>query len=169
MDASHRWPRTLTPALLAGLLALAGCDKPEDKKTATPEQPAATAQAAEVSGTLIYREREALPEDARIHVQLLDVSRMDAPATVLSEETFSSDGRQVPIPFTLTFKPAGIDARHHYAVRAEIHDADGQLRWTTMQQHRVDLSAGSPPPVELMLGKVTSGEERVPAEEVLEE
>ncbi|AJD50099.1 lipoprotein-related protein [Isoalcanivorax pacificus W11-5] len=168
MDVSHRLPRTLTLALLASLLTLAGCDKPEDKKAAT-EPPPATAQEAEVSGTLIYREREALPQDARIHVQLLDVSLMDVPATVLSEKTFSSDGRQVPIPFTLTFKPAGIDARHHYAVRGEIRDADGQLRWTTMQQHRVDLSAGSPPPVELMLGKVTSGEERVPAEEVLEE
>src|SRR5690606_3762314 len=125
-------------ALLASLLTLTGCDKPEDKPPATAStpatgQPATTAQAAEVSGTLIYREREALPEDARIHVQLLDVSLMDAPAKVLSEKTFHSGGRQVPIPFTLTFKPAGIDARHHYAVRGEIHAADGRLRWTTMR------------------------------------
>lgn len=39
----------------------------------------------EIKGEAMYRERIALPADAKLIVQLLDVSKMDVPAVVMAE------------------------------------------------------------------------------------
>lgn len=72
-----------------------------------------------LSGTLAYRERIALPPGAEAIVQLLDVSRADAPAVVVAEQRFAIE-RQVPIPYRLAYDPATIEARNAYSVSARI-------------------------------------------------
>jgi len=86
---------------------------------------------ATLSGTVTYRERMALPVNALISVRLSDISRQDAPAIVIAEQTIDAMGKSVPIPFALDYDPSRIDERMSYAVRAEIRSADGQLLWTT--------------------------------------
>ncbi len=49
-----------------------------------------------VEGSLVYRERIALPDNARITVTLSDVSKMDVPADVISSQAFMAEGKQVP-------------------------------------------------------------------------
>ncbi|MCB0158156.1 MAG: YbaY family lipoprotein, partial [Caldilineaceae bacterium] len=77
-----------------------------------------------VTGTVTYRQRSALPPDAVVRVQLIDVSLADAPAQVLGEQVITRPG-QVPVPFAVAYNPDAIDSRNRYAVQAEIFDGDG--------------------------------------------
>lgn len=90
-----------------------------------------------VEGTLSYRVRQALPEDARVRVVLEDVSLQDVPARVLGEQEFTTSGHQVPLAFQVAFDPTEIDSRHSYAVRAEIESADGRVVFRTTQSFPV--------------------------------
>ncbi len=122
----------LTLPLIAALAACAA--------HAGSEPPAgADAASRTLSGTVAYRERIALPPDAQVKVTLADVGRADAPAIVIAQSEFPSEGRQVPIPFSLTFDPARIAPRGTYAVSARITDASGTLLWIT--DTRVPLPA----------------------------
>ena len=84
-----------------------------------------------LSGTVAYRERMALPPDARLAVALRDVSRMDVAAPAIAEVERATDGAQVPLAFTLEYDPARINPRGRYAVSARISDGSGRLLWTT--------------------------------------
>ena len=102
---------------------------------ATPSTPPAP-ELVRVTGTVAYRERIALDPSAEVVVQLLDVSRMDAPATVLAEQRIRADGKQVPIAFDLGVDPARIDPRMRYNVSARILK-DGQLLFITDRAYPV--------------------------------
>ena len=65
---------------------------------------ATAAGAAEIRGTVTYRERMALPPDARLEVDLLDVSRADAAAERVTGATYAIT-HQVPIGFLLPTTP----------------------------------------------------------------
>lgn len=137
----------LIPAVLAA--ALAGCQTPPgDAATAARPAPATLVT---LSGSATYRERIALPPDARLTVRISDVSRMDAPAAVIAETQVAAKGRQVPLPFSVDYDPARIDPRGRYAVSARITDGGGRLIWIT------DTHVGLPPPgqaVDLLLARV---------------
>jgi putative lipoprotein len=89
-----------------------------------------------VTGTVTYLQRMALPPAAEVRVRLEDVSLQDAPAGLIAEETFSTKGKQVPIPFTIKFDRKLIEESHAYSVRAEIY-VDGEQRFTTTQTYPV--------------------------------
>lgn len=105
-----------------------------------------------VTGTIAYRERVALAPDAVIRVQLVDVSRADAPAVVLGEQVFTADGRQPPFAFEIAYDPSRIDARMSYAVQARIEEG-GQLRFVTDQRYAV-VTHGAPAHADLLLRSV---------------
>ena len=83
-----------------------------------------------ISGTVSYRERIALPENAVVTVTLEDISLADAPSTVIATQEFTTDGKQVPFAFELSYDNDKIKANHRYNMRAAIH-VDGKLRFTT--------------------------------------
>ncbi|MCU0503999.1 MAG: YbaY family lipoprotein [Anaerolineae bacterium] len=105
---------------------------------------AASAQQAtgKVTGTVTYRERVTLPPTARVIVELQDVSRADAAATIVATQTLDPAGKAPPYPFELTYDPAKIDQRNTYAVRATIRDGD-KLLFTSTQAHLV-ITRGNP-------------------------
>lgn len=105
-----------------------------------------------VSGTVTYLQRSALPPQAVVEVQLVDVSRADAPAIVIDSVTFETGGRQVPFPFELTYDPAQIDERFTYAVQARI-TVDGQLRFISTRSYQV-ITRGNPNTVEVIVDPV---------------
>jgi len=117
------------------------------------EAPAPAGTPGRVTGNVAYRERIALPPDAVLQVRLEDVSRADAPASVVAEQTIRTEGRQVPVPFVLEYAPGRIEAGHRYVVRAEIRDGAGELRWTTTEAHPV-LTDGAPSEVEILVRRV---------------
>lgn len=120
---------------------------------AEPIEPAATATLAHrtLDGSVVYRERIAMPPGAVITVQLLDVSRQDVAADVLAEAVIERPGN-VPVPFTLSYDPATIEPRHSYAVSARI-TVDGELWWITADRHTV-LADDSPAHVDVRLQRV---------------
>ena len=107
---------------------------------------------ARVTGTVTYRERIALPPTAVIKVQLVDVSRADAPAIVLGEQVTQAPGRQVPFSFEIPFDPARIDASYTYAVQARI-EVDDKLRFIS-DQHYAVITRGAPTHVDMILRSV---------------
>ncbi|RTZ16501.1 lipo-like protein [Vibrio aquaticus] len=111
----------LASSLLLGTV-LMGC------QSETPE--VAQSEIENITGTVAYRERIALPDNAVVTVTLQDVSLMDAPAKVIAKHRFETDGAQVPFEFDLAYDSAKIEARHRYSVSARI-EVDGKLRFTT--------------------------------------
>jgi putative lipoprotein len=83
-----------------------------------------------ITGTVSYPQRIALPENAEVYIELSDVSRLDAESNILATQTIYTNGRQVPLSFTLAFDPESIIAEKIYVVRAMIYVED-QLQWTT--------------------------------------
>ncbi|GAD74828.1 hypothetical protein VAZ01S_016_00120 [Vibrio azureus NBRC 104587] len=116
-------------ALLAASLfygaTLVGC-----KVLPTQNEVSAEVTMKMITGTIAYRERIALPDNALVTVTLEDVSLADAPAEVLASQSFTTDGQQVPIAFELSYDSNDIQPNHRYSLRARI-DVDGQLRFTT--------------------------------------
>jgi uncharacterized lipoprotein YbaY/heat shock protein HslJ len=110
------------------------------------------APAAAVRGTVTYRERIALPPQAVIEVQLVDVSLADAPATVISSVSINAEGRQVPFAFELPYDPAQIDPRFSYAVQARI-TVDGQLRFISTTRNAV-ITQGNPTELDVVVSPV---------------
>lgn len=114
--------------------------------------PSAPTSLVTLSGTALYRERIALPADAHLTVRISDVSLMDVAAPVITETVIATEGRQVPLAFSLDYDPAHIDPRGRYAVSARITDGAGRLIWIT------DTHVSLPPQgqtVELLLVRVS--------------
>ena len=95
-----------------------------------------------VTGTVTYREKITLPPTARVIVELQDVSRADAPATIIATQTIDPAGKAPPFAFELAFDPAKIDEKYTYAVRATVRDGD-KLLFTSTQQYPV-ITRGKP-------------------------
>lgn len=131
---------------LAAVL-LAGCASLE----AAPQEDGGVAVAS-VTGTVTYRERIALPPNAVIKVQLVDVSRADAPAIVLGEQVFQASGRQPPFAFQISYDSAKVVANYSYAVQARI-EVDGKLRFVS-DQHYAVITRGAPTHVDMVLKSV---------------
>ncbi len=108
---------------------------------------------ASMTGHVIYRERIALRPGSIVMVKLVDVSRADVKATLLAEQRIENPVT-VPVPFQLDYNPDVIDARMSYAVQAQIHDAAGQLLWTTTEHIGVLTRGNAATDVEVRVHRV---------------
>lgn len=90
-----------------------------------------------------YRERVALSPGHKLTVTVADVSLADAPAVELDRVDVMLDGRAPPYRVYLEVPHSQIQQNHEYAVRAEIRDPNGRLRFTTDTRHSV-LTRGAP-------------------------
>ena len=133
----------LTSAVFLPMISIA-------QSAPSPGQPSAM-----ITGTVTYRVRMALPANAAIDVRLEDVSRADAPAAIVAENIFAAAGKQVPIPFQLTYSPGDIHPSHSYQVRAQIMVED-RLLFVTTRAYPV-LTNGAPSTVNMVLQPVSSG------------
>ncbi|MEZ8412737.1 lipo-like protein [Vibrio splendidus] len=115
----------ITSLVSFGLLV--GCQATSETNAS---QEVVTENTQVISGTVSYRERIALPENAVVTVTLEDISLADAPSTVIATQEFTTDGKQVPFAFELSYDNNKIKANHRYNMRATIH-VDGKLRFTT--------------------------------------
>jgi len=129
-------------------LALAACAPSPSPEPAGP--PTMGHGMTVVNVTATYRERILLPPGHVLKVRVEDVSLADAPARVLAEHSEPLEGRAPPYQATLGFPASQIDPRHTYAVRAEIRDPSGALRFTTDTRHAV-LTHGAPASADIVL------------------
>lgn len=110
----------------------------------------------QVTGTLTYRERMALPPDAVVRVQIEDVSIADAPSQQIGEQVFTTDGRQVPFSFSVSYPESAIDERRRYSVSARITDGQGRLLFITDTIVPVITDGNPTSDIELRLVRVGS-------------
>jgi putative lipoprotein len=92
-----------------------------------------------VSGSVLYRERIALPDGAVVIVRVLDVSLADAPSVTVAEQRIEPE-HQVPIPFSIDVPRTRLEPRHTYSVSARI-EVDGELAWVSDTHHPVATEA----------------------------
>lgn len=134
-------------AILLGILAIVvtGCN--QGASTGSP-QDNTEMTVGTIKGMVVYRERMLLPPDAQIEVQLQDVSKADALATVLTVVNMAAEGAP-PYPFVIEYDSSIIDARMRYALRATIHSGN-QLMFTNTDY--IDPFSNSP--VEVLVRRV---------------
>ena len=138
--------RLAVPTLFC--LLLTGCRTPVQVSTKPSET-------LEVS--VLYRERIALLPGAELTVTLSDVSRMDAPETVISSVN-KMLSTSPPYRVQLTYNPDLIRERHRYNVRAKITLEDRLLFIST---YAVDpFHPSGKQPIEIIVEKVNARERR---------
>ncbi|HVG57333.1 MAG TPA: YbaY family lipoprotein [Hyalangium sp.] len=77
--------------------------------------------AAQVTGSVMYRERIALTPAAVVQVEVVELTKEGSPGTVIGQQTIQSPS-QVPIPFTVVINPQLLRADATYVVNARITD-----------------------------------------------
>ncbi|MGR3636275.1 MAG: YbaY family lipoprotein [Shimia sp.] len=111
---------------------------------------AATAEIRDLSGSVSYRERIALPEGASVEVSLQDISLADAPSVELARIVLRPEGN-VPVTYRMSYDDAMVHDAHSYAVQAKIV-VDGDMLWRTTSVFPA-LTRGAPETVDVMLEK----------------
>ncbi|MCK6390734.1 MAG: YbaY family lipoprotein [Azonexus sp.] len=89
----------------------------------------------EITGSVTYLARIALPPAANLTIKVEDVARADAPAKILAEQHYALAGAQVPIPFKLTLDRDLAGPRARLVISARI-DTNGQPRFQVRQPYR---------------------------------
>ncbi|MEH6633896.1 MAG: YbaY family lipoprotein [Halioglobus sp.] len=128
---------------VVALSGLAGCGAGGDDAGGIKEQ-----SMARIEGAVTYRERMMLPPGAKVEVQLQDISRADALATVLETLLFTPEGGP-PYPFSIDYDSRRIDERMRYALRATI--SVGETMMFTSTEY-IDPFSGNP--VEILVQRV---------------
>lgn len=119
-------------ALLAVCVLASGCAK----KLKPDNLPVLSGN---VSGSVTYRERIALPPDAKVIVSLEDVTRTGKSGSFVAQQTIRPTV-QVPIPFNLRYIPDAIDRSHRYAVIASILDGQDEVIWTSVEPSAISFN-----------------------------
>ncbi len=104
---------------------------------------------ASVEGTVTYRESIKLSPDARLIMELQDVSYADADSIPIASRIIPNPG-QVPIDFKINYDRESIDLRNRYAIQARIIGSDGRLAFINDTAYEV-ITRGKPSRVDMVL------------------
>jgi putative lipoprotein len=140
--------RSCSSRLFPLVLLFAGCSAWAQMAPGPGTSPQdASARQPMVTGTVVYMQKIALPPNAAIEIKMQDISA-GAPKTV-AETVFAPAGKQVPIPFQLSYNPADINQAHTYQVLANIN-VNGKPMFVTNTPLHV-VTQGAPSQVSLLL------------------
>ncbi|GAA4384852.1 YbaY family lipoprotein [Hymenobacter koreensis] len=138
---------------LLSVLLLSCSSSSQPPVTEAPTAASSQSAMAEVAGTLTYRERIALPDDAVIEVELVDMSGGDAQVRVLAQQRWQAAGKQVPFAYRIAYHPDSIQQNRRYGVQARIRygePAATQLLFVTDKAYPV-LTQSQPSAADLVL------------------
>lgn len=141
-------PKPQSRGLLSLVLLLAGCSHAQ-VVPGPGGGPVASPPNSQVTGSVAYRERIALPPTAVVTVRLVDVSRADAPSVLIAEQVIHTAGRQVPFAFELDYDASRILPSHTYSVQARIEDG-GRLLFISDTSYPV-ITRDAPTRVDIVL------------------
>jgi len=138
-------------------LALAGCNSSNAPEQGS-DNAAATAKANTVSGTVAVRGNNAVSPEAKLVINLVDVSSTDqAGAAPLASKTIAPV--QFPQTFELNFNPADVNPADLYVVKAELTDGERQYK---MALQAPVLTKGAPNQVSIeLVAEQTPGEKEL--------
>ncbi len=133
--------------LASGTLMLSACN--DD----TAQQNSAVAQTtATLPVQISYLDRSLLTPNSQLTVTLVDVSKMDVAATVISEQVIDLVGAP-PYQVELKYNREKIDPTHRYSVRATINN-QGKLLYTSTTSNSPFADTSSSEPLEIIVTKV---------------
>ena len=115
-------------------------------------RPASKPVAAQITGSVSYLQRMALPPDAAIEVIFSDVSVQDAPAIQLGNQVIPAAGKQAPFPFAIRYDSRQIVSSHTYDVQARIKVGERVI--FTSDTANLVLTQGRPSSVEIIVKPV---------------
>ena len=130
-------------------LLVVACQTESVPSNARLEVPSGREPNASVSGSVTFREQLTLTPDARLIVELRDVSYADAPAPLIARQTILGPG-QVPIKFKVEYSREDISSRNVYSVGARIMESDGRLAFINDTAHEV-ITGDNPSRVNMVL------------------
>jgi putative lipoprotein len=108
---------------------------------------------AKVSGSIAYRDRIFLPQNAVATVELREAYNASSPGIAIGHQHIS-EIRQIPIPFEVEYDPGDVNPRKTYIVTATITAANRPL-YSTVQQYAV-ITNGRPQTASIEVVKATS-------------
>ncbi len=135
--------------IVAWAVLAAACQGGPGPDNATVEVASGRTPNASISGTVTYRERLALSPEAKLIVELRDVSYADAAVPLIARQTVTGPG-QVPISFRVEYNREDIDPRNTYGISARIVESDGRLAFTNDTAYDV-ITGGNPNKVDMLL------------------
>lgn len=122
---------------------LRGNTPPASAQPAQPTPPAAASSFMEVTGTVGYLSRIALPPGAILTI------RIQAAGRTLVDQRYELNGTQVPIPFSATVDRDLIGKKARLAITARI-DAGGQTRFISDKVYPA-IKNHQPQPIDIVL------------------
>ena len=134
-------------------MAVSGCANTNNETAAETSVATTADQTLTVQGSVMIRQRIALPPDAVLTVTLSDATLADAPSKVISQWVTRTEGKQAPFTFSLPFNPADIQDNSRILLSAAVM-LNGKLWFVTDDIKQVDTSASSEQ--QLMLIPVSS-------------
>jgi len=108
---------------------------------------------AKVTGTIAYRNRIFLPQNAIATVELREAYNVGSPGIAIGQQRID-EIRQIPIPFEVEYDPGDVNPRKQYVVTATI-SSGGQPLYTTIQQYAV-ITNGRPQTAAIEVERATS-------------
>ena len=113
--------------LVLTTFALGGCSEIiEGQNTAT------------ITGNVFYLQRIALPDTATLTVTLSDVSLADKKSEVISQHSYITQGKQVPLPFSLNYALSDIKKGHTYNISAKVEIQNELVFVSDSAHHLID-------------------------------
>jgi len=137
-------------------MGLNGCTTTVEQGSAKVDQGSATEQAVtlqqeNITASVFYLQRIALPPGAQVTLVLEDVSKMDMAADIIAEQTIAAEGAP-PYQLNLSYNAAKIKPQHSYALRAQI-EHNGQLLFTNTEHVDAFANQGIEP-TEILVSQV---------------
>ena len=129
------------------------CTRADLAPPAAVDQPPAAGGFIDITGSVSYRTRNALPPDAVLVVRVQDTSRADAPAVTLAEQRIELAGQQVPIPFSLLVDRDLLRKKARITVAARIQRGS-KLLFINDTSHPA-LADGQPRQADMVLKQVS--------------
>lgn len=77
-----------------------------------------------IDGEVFKLDRRALAPNARVIVELRDVSLMDARSPLVASQTLTLDEKQLPVAFRLQVPAEKLQVRRSYAISARVYEGD---------------------------------------------
>ena len=107
-------------------MLIAGCSENEMTGNTATREIVSTPLTADsdtgvVTGLVTYSEPISLDPNVVVSVKLLDVSRLDAPSVMVSEQVFEN-AESLPLEFEIRYDESDIDERAIYSIQVSITD-----------------------------------------------
>lgn len=141
--------------IVLSLAALAtACAKTQPQihsATAPIPTPVPVPEVITLSGQITYPEKVAMAASVVVRIQVVDVSRADAPAEAIASTEVLPEGRQIPIDYSIQVPRKAFEPNHRYQVMVRITEGP-VLRFITKVAHPVD--PGMTGPLNIMVNAV---------------